>query len=219
MSEAPLNAVVFDLDGVLIDSIDTMRLAFQAAYAEVVDDGPAPFETYLSHLGRHMPDILEIMRLPPELYPAFVRHSNALIHRVPASAGAMGLLAELRGAGVRLAVATGKTRDRAEQVLAAVGLLRYLDAVCGSDEVRHGKPAPDIVRLALERLDARAEEAVMVGDSILDLQSGRAAGTRTVAALWGHGLAEELVACGPDLVSASCDQLREQLAVIVGARV
>jgi len=219
MRVAPLNAVVFDLDGVLVDSIDTMRLAFQAAYAEVVGDGPAPFQTYLSHLGRHMPDILDIMRLPPELYPAFVRHSNALVHRVPASEGAERLLAELRGAGVRLAVATGKTRDRAEQVLDAVGLLGYLDVVCGSDEVRHGKPAPDIVLLALERLDARADEAVMVGDSVLDLQSGHAAGTCTVAALWGHGSAEELVACGPDLVSGSCDELRDQLGIIVGARI
>jgi AHBA synthesis associated protein len=216
---APLRAAVFDLDGVLIDSLDTMRLAFQAAYAEVVADGPAPFAVYLSHLGRHMPDILEIMQLPAAVYPAFVRHSSALIHRVPASPGAARLLDELRRADIRLAVATGKTRDRAEQVLDAVGLLDRLDVVCGSDEVVHGKPAPDIVRLALERLGVGAEEAVMIGDSVLDLLSGQAAGTRTVAALWGQGSSEELLACGPDLLAASCDQLREQLDATISVRI
>ncbi|MEU7865580.1 HAD-IA family hydrolase [Dactylosporangium sp. NPDC049140] len=218
MSGKPVTAVVFDLDGVLIDSIELMRAAFQSAYAEVVGDGPAPFEEYLKQLGRHMPDILAIMALPARMYPAFVRHSNALVHLTPAAPGAHRLLDELADAGLALAVATGKSRERAEQVLAVVGLRDRLDAVCGSDEVPAGKPAPDIVELALHRLGAAPAEAIMVGDSPLDLRSGRAAGTRTAAALWGQGSAEELLACEPDLAAASCDDLLARLSALIGVR-
>ncbi|MFE0530370.1 HAD family hydrolase [Micromonospora sp. SD19] len=218
MLSTPLNAVVFDLDGVLVDSIDVMREAFVNAYAEIVGDGPAPFEAYLPHLGRHMPEILKIMNLPPEMYPAFVRQSSKLVHRVPMSPGADILLEDLRAAGLAIAVATGKARERAEVVLQSVGLLDRIDAVCGSDEVRDGKPAPEIVLLALRRVGAEPARAVMVGDSVLDLRAGQAAGTRIAAALWGQGSAEELLACSPDLVSSSCTQLREQLSALIGAQ-
>jgi AHBA synthesis associated protein len=219
MPAKPVSAVVFDLDGVLVDSLEVMALAFRAAYAEIVDDRvEAPFQEYLTHLGRHLPDILAIMGLPAQMHPAFVRHSAALLHRIPMCTGADRLLCDLRGNGLALAVATGKSRDRAEAALAAVGLLDSLDTVCGSDEVGNGKPAPDIVLLALERLGADADEAVMVGDSVLDLKSGRAAGTRTAAALWGQGSVAELRACAPDLVGETCDDLRRQLCALVGVR-
>jgi AHBA synthesis associated protein len=188
-----------------------MREAFENAYAETVGPEPAPFDAYLPHLGRHMPDILAIMGLPPEMYPAFVRHSAKLLHRVPMSPGADELLDRLHEAGMKVAVATGKSRERAEEVLQQVGLLDRVDRVCGSDEVVLGKPAPDIVVLALRRLAARPAQAVMVGDSVLDLIAGRAAGTRIAAALWGQGSEADLMAWRPDFVSDSCHQLCRQL--------
>jgi AHBA synthesis associated protein len=202
-----VRAVVFDLDGVLINSIDVMRRAFGLAYQEVVGAGEAPFEEYLPHLGRHMPDILRIMGLPATMYRPFVRYSSELVGEVPQCDGAADLLDGLRRDGVALAVATGKTHDRAVQVLAAVGLLDRLDAVVGSDEVADGKPAPDIVLLALDRLGAAPAQAIMVGDSPLDMLAGRSAGTRIAAALWGQGSERELLECAPDLVATSCTGL------------
>src|SRR5690242_11853475 len=99
-----------------------MREAFECAYADVVGDGTAPFAAYLTHLGRHMPDILRTMGLPAAMYPSFVRHSAKLVNRIPVSPGADRLLDDLRAAGVRTAVATGKARERAEEVLWATGL-------------------------------------------------------------------------------------------------
>jgi AHBA synthesis associated protein len=213
----PLTTVVFDLDGVLVDSIEVMREAFQNAYDEIVGQGPAPFEEYLPHLGRHMPEILNIMGLPAEMYPAFVRYSAKLLHRVPMSPGADILLDQLRAAGIRIGVATGKSKDRAEEVLQHAGLLDRVDTVCGSDEVVLGKPAPDIVVLALRRLGSQPSQAVMVGDSVLDLMAGRAAGTRVAAALWGQGSTTELMSWRPEVVSASCHELSDQLAAIIYA--
>ncbi|MGI5212786.1 HAD family hydrolase [Plantactinospora sp. CA-290183] len=208
---AGVHAVVFDLDGVLIDSITVMRQAFDLAYKEVVGKGEAPFEDYLPHLGRHMPETLRIMGLPADMYPAFVRHSHDLVGEVPQCAGAAALLAGLRARGPALAVATGKTHDRAVHVLAAVGLLDSLDVVVGSDEVPRGKPAPDIVLLALAQLGVDPAHAFMVGDSPLDLLAGRAAGTRVAAALWGQGAEADLLDCRPELTAVSCADLASRL--------
>jgi AHBA synthesis associated protein len=210
-----IGAVVFDLDGVLIDSIEVMREAFGLAYADVVGPGEAPFAAYLPHLGRHMPDTLRVMGLPAEMYPSFVRFSRELVHRVPRCDGAGELLDFLRAQGVGIAVATGKVRDRADHVLDAVGLLGHVDAVTGSDEVPSGKPDPAIVLLALRRLGVEPADAFMVGDSPLDLQAGRAAGTRVAAALWGQGARDELLAGQPDLIATSCGELGVELRKLI----
>ncbi|UGQ13423.1 HAD-IA family hydrolase [Yinghuangia sp. ASG 101] len=193
-------AVVFDLDGVIVDSFGVMRQAFLAAYAEVVGDGPAPFEEYSRHLGRYFPDIMRIMGLPPELEGPFVRESYRLAHQVTVFDGVPDLLAELTGRGLRLAVATGKSGPRARTLLEQLGLLGYFDHVLGSDEVPRAKPAPDIVLRALELLGVARERAMMVGDAVTDLTSARGAGVTAVAALWGETDEAALLAEAPDAV-------------------
>lgn len=212
----PIRAVVFDLDGVLIDSLEVMREAFTAAHAEVVGPGPAPFEEFLSHLGRHLPDIMRIMGLPVAMQDPFVRVSRELADRVKPCDGAGDLLRDLRSRGIPMAVATGKVTHRAEFILDLLGLRPLLDAVLGSDAVSVGKPAPDLVLAALRRIDRSPDEAVMVGDSVLDLAAGRAAGTLTAAATWGQGDPDELRAKSPDLVATSCADLGLQLEPLIG---
>ncbi|MGW1816042.1 HAD-IA family hydrolase [Streptomyces sp. NPDC002125] len=192
------SAVIFDLDGVIVDSFAVMRQAFLTAYAEVVGDGQAPFEEYSRHLGRYFPDIMSIMGLPGELEAPFVRESYRLAHQVTVFDGVPELLSELRGRGLRLAVATGKSGPRARSLLDRLGLLGSFEHVIGSDEVARAKPAPDIVLRALDLLDVPAGEAMMIGDAVTDLASARAAKVTAVAALWGEADAEALHAEGPD---------------------
>ncbi|WP_225828438.1 HAD-IA family hydrolase [Streptomyces naphthomycinicus] len=196
----PRRAVVFDLDGVIVDSFAVMREAFAVAYAEVVGDGPAPFEEYVRHQGRYFPDIMRIMGLPPEMEEPFVRESYRLAHRVEVFDGVLELLLTLRVRGLRLAVATGKAGDRARSLLDGLGLLPFFAHVIGSDEVPRPKPAPDIVQRALELLDVPPEQAIMIGDAPTDLASARDAGVASAAALWVGPDEEELLAAKPDAV-------------------
>ncbi|MBD2892217.1 Phosphoglycolate phosphatase [Actinomadura sp. RB99] len=198
-----VRAVIFDLDGVIVDSFDVMRRAFQTAYAEVMGDGPAPFEEYSRHLGRYFPDIMRIMGLPPEIEEPFVRESYRLAGEVTVFEGVGPLLAGLRRRGLRLAVATGKSGPRARSLLAVLGIAGYFEHVIGSDEVARPKPAPDIVERALGLLGARPDEAVMVGDAVTDLRSARAAGVGAIAALWGESDPAPLLAERPDAVLRS----------------
>ncbi|WP_284678102.1 HAD-IA family hydrolase [Frankia sp. AgKG'84/4] len=193
-------AVVFDLDGVIVDSFTVMRRAFEAAHAEVVGDGPVPFDEYRRHQGRYFPDIMRIMGLPLEMEAPFVRESYRLAHQVTAFDGVAELLLTLRVRGLRLAVATGKSGPRARSLLDGLGLLPFFHHVVGSDEVASPKPAPDIVLRALDLLDVSPAAAIMVGDAAIDLASAQAADVFAVAALWAAPPEGELLAAGPNAV-------------------
>ncbi|MCK9903237.1 HAD-IA family hydrolase [Frankia sp. Cpl3] len=205
-------AIVFDLDGVIVDSHAVMREAFTRAYAEVVGPGPAPFEEYNRHLGRYFPDIMRIMGLPLEMEGPFVRESYRLAPQVLLFDGVRELLTGLLDRGIRLAVATGKSGPRARDLLAQLGILDCFERVIGSDEVARPKPAPDIIQLALETLGAGPADAMMIGDAVTDIQSARGAGVRAVAAVWGQVDESELLAAAPDWVIWSPMQLLGLLA-------
>lgn len=200
MSVLVRNAVVFDLDGVLVDSHETMGRAFAVAYAEVVGDGPAPFAEYQRYQGMYFPEIMRRMGLPAELERPFVRESYRLADQVPVCPGVFDLLEALRYQGVRMAVATGKAGPRARSLLTTLGLIEYFDQVVGSDEVVNPKPAPDIVVRALSLMGAGPEGAFMVGDAPADMRSARGAGITSVAATWATVDLDDLLGADPDFV-------------------
>ncbi|MGX1618167.1 HAD-IA family hydrolase [Micromonospora chalcea] len=199
-ARGPIRAVVFDLDGVIVDSSAVMREAFSIAYAEVVGDGPAPFDEYNRHMGRYFPDIMRLMGLPLEMEEPFVRESYRMAHLVPLFPGVRETLETLHSRGIRMGIATGKAGPRARSLLDQLGVLGLFGQVIGSDEVARPKPAPDIVLQALGNLDVPPQEAMMVGDAVIDLLSGRAAGATAVATTWHGGDIAALLAAGPDLV-------------------
>lgn len=206
-SEPMRSVVIFDLDGVLVDSHEVMGRAFAAAYAEVVGPGPAPFAEYQRYQGLYFPEIMRRMGLPLEMEEPFVRESYRLADQVPVVDGVPDLLHTLRARGFRLAVATGKAGPRARSLLATLDLIEHFDHVIGSDEVVNAKPAPDIVLRALSLLDAEPDAAVMVGDAPADIRSAQAAGVTAVAATWATADGDGLLASGPDLVIHSPDEL------------
>jgi AHBA synthesis associated protein len=206
-----VDAVVFDLDGVLVDSFEVMRLAFAAAFREVVGEDEPPFEMYQQYLGGYFPEIMKCMGLPGEMEEPFVRESYRLADRVRLYDGVGEMLTELRDRGIRCAVATGKSGPRARSLLDGLGVLDLFCDVIGSDEVARPKPAPDIVRLALALMDVDRNHAVMIGDAVYDLQSARAAGVTAIAALWGECDRDSLLAASPD---AAVESPAEFLALL-----
>nr|AFG19411.1 MycB2 [Streptomyces flaveolus] len=202
-----ISGVVFDLDGVLVNSFAVMRQAFTTAYAEVVGNGEPPFEEYERHLGRYFPDIMRIMGLPLDMEAPFVRESYRLAHLVPVYDGVPEMLGQLRARGLRLAVATGKSGPRARSLLQQLGLLDLFAVVIGSDEVARPKPAPDIVLKALDVLGSAPARTIMVGDAVTDLASARSAGVSAIAALWGETDEQTLLAENPDAVLRSPAEL------------
>lgn len=140
----------------------------------------------------------EEVALMAETYSAYQREvHDGMVAPYP---GAVELVSALRAAGVPVAVVTSKRRGMAERTLGRCGFGGLYDVLVGADDVGRGKPDPEPVFLALDRLglSGRAGRTLFLGDSPFDVQAGRAAGTRTAGALWGPFGREILEAEGPD---------------------
>jgi 3-amino-5-hydroxybenzoic acid synthesis related protein len=202
MSKAASKGVLFDLDGVLVDSLDVMRMSFESAYRDVHgDDGAdlvALFRRYRRHLGKGLPQILGCLGLSAQLVPHFKRHSRYLAPYVRVFPGVRPLLQSLRSRGWVLGVATGKDESRANDLLKDLRLRDHFAVVLGCDSVPAPKPAPDMVHAFAERTGVARERMVMVGDAPADLQCARAAPCRSVAALWGFTPSRRLQQEKPD---------------------
>jgi pyrophosphatase PpaX len=99
-----------------------------------------------------------------------------------------------------MGIVTSKVGFMAERALAHTGLARYMKCIVASDSTTRHKPEPEPVLMALERLGASPDEAMFVGDSPYDMQSGRAAGVHAVGVAWGAFTSETLVEAGAEVV-------------------
>jgi pyrophosphatase PpaX len=126
-------------------------------------------------------------------------------------AGIDRLLRDLSGAGVAVAAATSKRRASAEIAAGLTGLSSHLDVLVTMEDTVVHKPDPEPLLLAVNRLGATPDQAVYVGDAIVDVQAARNAGMAAVAVTWGAGVRAALEAMGPDVVAETVDDLREAL--------
>lgn len=204
-SGAQLKLIVFDLDGVLINSLTVMRMAFEASLYDHFGKSLSPqwatelFTEYRKHLGKGFPHIMRALNLPQTLHEPFKRHSRYLARYVRPYSGVFIMLEGLRDLGLSLTVATGKDGERATELLEQMELASFFDFITGSNQVTHPKPSPEMVNLHLDRLQVSADQALIIGDAPADMECGQAAGIGCAAALWGYGSKQELTACHPDI--------------------
>jgi pyrophosphatase PpaX len=184
-----IRTVLFDLDGTLIDSIALILASYHhtlathglppVADAEWLRGVGTPLRVQLGPWARN-PEELEKLVATYRSYN--LEHHDRMVTVFP---GVAELLRRLGGAGFRLGVVTSKTREGTLRGLALAGIEPWFEVLVCADDVMHPKPHRQPVDHALAALAAEPSSALFVGDSIHDLQSGRAAGVRTGAALWG----------------------------------
>ncbi|XOV80923.1 MAG: HAD-IA family hydrolase [Aestuariibacter sp.] len=212
-TDANFDLVVFDLDGVLIDSLEVMETAFFRAFDIINKDNKLPrplFSEYKKHLGLGFPRIMELMNLPIEMHPHFKEQSNRLMDKIRIFPGVVDMCQSLQAAGVKMTIATGKDGVRARKVLQHLKLDTYFSLILGSDEVVNPKPGPDMIFRGMEHNGITDKSRVlMCGDAIADLQSGRAAGVKILSVSWGEGKPEQLQAFNPDYFVDSPGSLTE----------
>lgn len=203
-------AVVFDLDGTLVDSLPDILASFLYSFGHL--GLPAPDESEVRPLiGRPLDEMFT--RFAPEHVPQLVTAYRAhyAVHcadRTRPYPGTVEVLGALRARGYKLAVATTKRTDMARHVVTTLGLAEHLDHVQGTDGFPH-KPAPDVIFRALDAL--RAEGTWMVGDTTHDIHAGKAAGLRTYAVTWGTHDAATLASASPDVMHTDLSELLAHL--------
>ena len=181
-------AVLFDLDGTLIDSgaiiLASFRHATQTVLRRVIPDAELAALVGGSNIHDQMRSIDEAQ--VEELVRVYREHNEPLHDELEAFEGIEHVLAELKAEGRRLGIVTAKRRKTVELAFAVLPLERYFDVVVTSDMTDRHKPDPAPVLAALDRLAVEPSDAAFVGDSPFDIASGKAAGVFTVAVAWGN---------------------------------
>ena len=180
-----LQALIFDFDGLIIDTEGTEFQAWQEMCRR--HGVELTIETWLPCIGRGATtrvfdpyDYLEAQAsaaLVREEIETWCRRRNLeLIDTQPILPGVKELIVEARARDLRLAVASSSSRRWVAGHLARLGLLDYFDALVCGDEVEHTKPYPDVYLRALEKLGANAGQAVAFEDSLNGMLAARSAG-------------------------------------------
>lgn len=175
-------AVIFDMDGLLLDTELIWHRTEVALFqrhggAFGWDDKMRVIGTDFAFTGRYF---AERLGLPPEAGPGLVEEMAAIMRdelrrEVDHRPGAVELVARLRGR-TRLALASNSTRDLVDAALATAGVGDAFEVIVTSDDVERPKPAPDLYRLACERLGVSPAEALALEDSASGIAAAKAAG-------------------------------------------
>ena len=198
-----IKGVIFDLDGTLIDSNQAIYLSFQHAYEKLGLLTPS-FEEVKRVVGYGLRntfrDLLgeerapEALRLFRQKYEEVYRQNT---HLLP---GTRKILKTLDARGIKLAVATNKLGRFSRDIFRHYGMDQLFTAIVGDEDVSQNKPHPEILLYAIEKMGLAKEEIILVGDSLIDIQTGKNAGLRVFVVPTGVQTKEELEKARPTAV-------------------
>ena len=171
-------AILFDMDGVLVDSLDSWLSALNSAlkaynYKQISKD-----EFLEKYWGHDLYDNIERMNLPVEVGRFCNNVYGEQIGRIKIYTETKDTLQKL--INYKKAIITNTPKDCAVQILKRFDIEKYFKFVVTSDDVSMAKPSPEIVLKACERLNVDPEDVVLIGDTDSDVKAGRAAGCKVV---------------------------------------
>jgi phosphoglycolate phosphatase len=183
---------LFDLDGTLVDSLPD--IAASANFVRRQYNLPeVPLESVMGMVGDGLVTLLKraLEHRAEEVFDEAIKlyrthYHGQCVRMTTVYPGVRECLAAWSDAGHPLAVVTNKPSLFANKILEHLELSRWLPVVIGGDTLSVRKPDPSPVWTALDQLGVGRERGLMVGDSVGDIQAGRAAGIRTAAALFGY---------------------------------
>ncbi|MGN1481682.1 HAD family hydrolase [Porcipelethomonas sp.] len=202
-----MKLAIFDLDGTLIDSLADIAEATNYAMRKLnlpehalsefnylVGDGVAKL------IERALPeDSQDKFSSALDLYNYY--YNNNYTVKTYVYNDIKETLNTLKKNGVELAVASNKTHGFTENIINHYFGDELFSAVFGKSEGRPVKPDPAIVMAVMDKLNISAEDTVMIGDTCIDIKTGKNAGIKTIGCLWGFRTLEELVSAGADYIA------------------
>jgi beta-phosphoglucomutase len=199
-----VRGVIFDMDGVLVESDQHHRAAWGALLHELgarvtieeswrLTIGRPAHEAVRLLLGRALTAVeaMRLARRKRDLYRHLVRRGAVAVP------GAAAFVASVSGSGIACAVATSASRHEAQHVLRTLGLGRHFRAVVTADDVVRGKPDPEVYRKAAEKIGVAAAKCLVFEDAVVGVQAARRAGMRVIGVTTAHS-SDELSQAGAE---------------------
>jgi phosphoglycolate phosphatase len=203
MKAEPIKGVIFDLDGTLIDSYQAIYLSFQYAYQNM-GLHPLPFDEVSKVVGlgltRTFHDLLgeertpEALRLFRKKYEEVFRQNTYLLPEARETVEA------LHNKGIKMAVATNKLGRFSRAIFQHLGMEQFFAAIVGDEDVAQNKPVPAMLLYAMDKMGLSQEEVIMVGDSLIDIQTAKNAAILVFAVPSGVTKREVLEQAQPTVI-------------------
>ena len=206
----PYDAILFDVDGTLLDSapgiLSTLREVFHTMGTDIAGVdlmryiGPPLRDTFAEYYS----DQAKIEQAT-ELYRA--SYAKRGCHICKPYPGAAGMLRRLKAAGLTICTATCKPTRVVTPILEEQGLAPLIDCIAGASMDASRDTKAGVIRYVLDQPLMQGKRALMVGDRHDDLRGAAACGIDAAAVLYGYGSREELAPFGPKFYAASCEEL------------
>ncbi|WP_051650613.1 HAD family hydrolase [Lachnoclostridium phytofermentans] len=203
--------IIFDFDGVIINSHDVQVKALTESYKVVCGNGTPPYDDFFRLSGDSLKNIFEQLNLPQAMVPIYQQISRDNIDLIKIHVGMSELLRKLNESGCKCALCTGKDRSRTIEILQYYNLEKYFMSIVCSDDVQNPKPHPESLLYIMKKLNALKDNTIMVGDGINDILAAKNTGIKSIAVTWGDIPGDILVDYKPTYVANTVFDLMTQI--------
>jgi len=214
-----IELIIYDLDGVLIDSSEAICMTFNRVLNEFGEED-CPKGGIRGMIGEPLRDMYRRI-LPEEKHNQIERCVDRYIEIFKETAvehtylldGVEDTVSFFKARGLKQSVATTKTSEETAIILKGLNVRQYFDLLLGSGDVTNLKPDPEILHLTLRKLGCKRENAAFVGDTTTDIEAGRNAGVYTIAVTTGTHARKRLAGLNPDYIVDNIRRLRNIVIV------
>jgi len=211
MNKNKITHVCFDLDGTLVDSRDTILKSTQVALDKLKISHNIPEDVFTNMIGKHFVDIFDELKIKVPDFEKFISIYKALYFNFIDSSilypGAEEIIRYLRKNDIKISLLTTKGQDQAEIIIEHFNLRSSFNYLLGRRDGLAHKPSPEPLLYICNELKIDPSETLMIGDTELDIQCGKNAGSKTCGVLYGYRTKDQLEKEKPNFIISGLDEL------------
>lgn len=209
LKSSKITAVLFDLDGTLVDSLSLIKQSFYEVFREL--NIPWGNDNVMNWIGRPLKDIANYFA--GDKSEQFIKRYQHYFYRghdkfTTLFPGTLEMLTELKRKKIKTGIVTSKGYPGTMKTLQFTGIIQFMDVIITAYDVDKHKPMPDPIYKAMKMLTIEAAETLFIGDSHFDMEAGIAAGIKVAGVSWGICGPAELKRYKPEAIFKSWDDLK-----------